>query len=42
MTEIGLGLLAGIFAPYGMLFWVLGFGVVHLIYGAVMYLRYER
>jgi hypothetical protein len=42
MTEIGLGLLAGIFAPYGMLFWVLGFGVVHLIYGVVMYVRYER
>lgn len=42
MTEIVLGLLAGIFAQYGILFWVLGFGVVHLIYGVVMYYRHER
>jgi hypothetical protein len=42
MTEIVLGLLAGIFAQYGILFWVLGFGVIHLIYGAVMYFKYER
>ncbi len=42
MTEVILGLLAGIFAQYGILFWVLGFGVMHLIYGTVMYYRYER
>lgn len=42
MSEVILGLLAGIFAPYGFLFWVFGFGVMHLIYGAVMYFRYER
>jgi hypothetical protein len=37
-----LGLLAGIFASYGILFWALGFGVLHLIYGVVMWVRYER
>lgn len=42
MAEVVLGLLAGIFAPYGILFWVLGFGVLHFIYGTVMYYRYER
>lgn len=42
MAEIILGLFAGIFAPYGCLFWMLGFGVGHLIYGAVMWVRYER
>jgi len=42
MAEIILGLLAGIFASWGILFWVLGFGLMHLIYGAVMYSRYER
>lgn len=42
MAEVVLGLFAGIFAPYGILFWVLGFGVLHLIYGTVMYYRYER
>ena len=42
MGELILGLLAGIFASYGILFWVLGFGVLHLIYGVVMWKRYER
>jgi hypothetical protein len=42
MAEIVLGLLAGIFAHYGIVFWGLGFGVLHLIYGAVMWVRYER
>ena len=42
MAEIAFGLLAGIFASYGLLFWVLGFGLLHLVYGIVMYYRYER
>lgn len=42
MAEIAVGLLAGIFAPYGLLFWALGFGLLHLIYGVVMWMRYEK
>lgn len=42
MAEITLGLLAGIFASYGLVFWMVGFGVMHIIYGIVMYYRYER
>lgn len=42
LTEIVLGLLAGLFASWGILFWVLGFGLMHLIYGSVMYYRHER
>ena len=42
LTEIGLGILAGIFVNYGLLFWALGFGVMHIVYGIVMYYRYER
>jgi len=42
MADIILGLLAGIFASYGLLFWVLGFGVMHIVYGTVMYYRQER
>jgi len=42
LTEIVLGILAGIFVQYGILFWVLGFGVMHIVYGVVMYVRYER
>lgn len=42
LTEIGLGILAGIFVNYGLLFWTIGFGVMHIVYGIVMYYRYER
>lgn len=41
-TEIALGLLAGIFLNYGLIFWALGFGVFHIIYGIVMYIKYDR
>lgn len=41
-TEIALGLLAGIFLNYGLVFWTLGFGVFHIIYGVVMYFKYDR
>ena len=42
LTEIALGILAGIFVRHGLLFWVMGFGVVHIVYGTVMYYRHER
>jgi hypothetical protein len=42
LTEIILGILAGIFINLGLLFWVLGFGAMHIVYGIVMYYRYER
>ena len=42
LTEIVLGILAGIFVHHGLLFWVLGFGVMHIAYGIVMYYRHER
>ncbi len=42
LTEIVLGILAGIFINHGLLFWAVGFGLMHIIYGIVMYYRYER
>ena len=42
LTEIVLGILAGIFVNHGLLFWALGFGVMHIVYGIVMYFKYER
>ena len=42
LTEIGLGILAGIFVSHGLIFWSLGFGLMHIVYGIVMYYRYER
>lgn len=42
LCEIALGLLSAIFYGYGMLAWIIGFGVLHIIYGAYMYYKYER
>jgi len=42
MGEIALGVLAAIFPGKGLLFWALGFGVLHIVYGVIMYLKYER
>lgn len=42
MTQVALGLISSVYIGYGLLFWALGFGVLHIIYGTVMYYRYER
>jgi len=42
ITEIILGLLAVEFSGYGLYFWVLGFGICHILYGAIMYYKYDR
>jgi len=41
LAEIILGLLAAWLPGYGLLFWVTGFGVMHIVYGLVMYNRYD-
>lgn len=42
ITEIILGLLAVQFSGYGLLFWVVGFGICHILYGSIMYFKYDR
>lgn len=42
LTEIVLGLAAAIFGRYGIVFWALGFGVCHIVYGLVMHMKYDR
>lgn len=42
LFEILLGILAMIFPANGLLFWTLGFGLLHIIYGILMYLKYDR
>ena len=42
ICEIILGLISSIYYGYGLLFWALGFGVLHIIYGTYMYFKYER
>jgi len=42
LVEIALGLISTYFDNFGLLFWALGFGVAHIIYGIYMHYRYER
>jgi hypothetical protein len=42
LTQISLGLLAGIFLNHGLLFWALGFGVAHILYGIIAYFTFEK
>lgn len=41
-SEIILGILAGIFIYNGLFFWTIGFGLLHIIYGIVMYYKYDK
>jgi hypothetical protein len=41
-TEIILGLINTQFTGYGLYFWALGFGVLHIVYGFIMWWKYER
>lgn len=41
-SEIILGFLAGIFIYNGLLFWTIGFGLLHIVYGIVMYYKYDK
>jgi hypothetical protein len=42
LSESVLGVVAAFWADAGLLFWALGFGVLHIFYGGLMYLRHER
>lgn len=42
MFEIALGLIAANFMGYGLLFWAFGFGIMHIVYGIYMHLKYEK
>ncbi|SHJ59503.1 hypothetical protein [Aquimarina spongiae] len=40
--EILLGLICAIYPGYGFWFWVLGFGVMHILYGSLIYIQHDR
>jgi len=42
LCEIALGLIAACLPIDGLLFWAIGFGVLHIIYGSLMYFKYDR
>lgn len=42
LSQIALGLIACLYVGYGLYFWAFGFGVLHIVYGAAMWWKYER
>lgn len=42
LIQIALGLASAAWQPAGFALWTLGFGMLHIVYGAVMYFKYER
>lgn len=42
MIQIFLGLISLLFLSFSILFWALGFGVIHIVYGIYMHFRFER
>lgn len=41
LCEIVLGLAALFFPGHGLLFWIVGFGLLHILYGVLMYKKYK-
>ncbi|MCK5700394.1 MAG: hypothetical protein KAI29_04550, partial [Cyclobacteriaceae bacterium] len=42
IIEVLLGLICALFPGYGLIFWAVGFGVMHILYGTMMYYKYEK
>ena len=42
LCEMMLGLLAAFWVAYGLVIWVVGFGLLHVVFGLYLYLKYER
>ena len=42
MLEILLGLCAALYPAFGVFFWAIGFGVLHIIYGALFFRKYRQ
>jgi|GEM_PF-59628 len=42
ISEIGIGCIALFLTGYSLIFWAIGFGMLHIVYGLTMYNRYER
>ena len=40
-SEIIIGLMAALIPGYGIIFWTLGFGILHILYGSIMHFKYN-
>lgn len=40
--QLILGFISSFFIGYGLIFWAIGFGILHILYGIIMYNKYER
>ncbi len=41
ICQIGLGLVAAFFVGYGLIFWAIGFGLLHILYGIIIHQKYN-
>lgn len=42
ILQIILGLMNAFYLGYGLIFWSIGFGVLHIVYGVYMFIKYDR
>jgi hypothetical protein len=42
ICEITLGLLCALVPHYGLIFWAIGFGILHILYGSIMHFKYKQ
>jgi hypothetical protein len=42
ILEVLVGLIACFFTGFGIIFWAIGFGILHIVYGLIMWYKYER
>ena len=42
IAEVVLGLLAALLPHNGIIFWTIGFGLCHILYGSIMHFKYDR
>ncbi len=42
LLQVVMGLAGAAFLPYSLLFWALGFGLLHIAYGIFIHFKYER
>jgi hypothetical protein len=42
IIEVVLGIISMWYLHWGLYFWTIGFGILHIIYGLIMWWKYER